>query len=91
MRLLSSKAEDWKSRVVSEAEQVLVRESAEAAQRTNEVQEGMNKQFQARWREADAQLRDTYESKQCSRTTQLACSEVNWNTSNILQMNDACN
>ena len=36
VRLLSSEAKDWNSRVVSEAEQVLVKESAEAAHRTNE-------------------------------------------------------
>ena len=47
MRVLSSEAKDWKSRVVSEAEQVLCRESAEAAQRATEVQEAMDKQFQA--------------------------------------------
>ena len=43
MRLLSSEGKDWKSRVVSEAEQVLHREVAEAAQRATEVQEAMDK------------------------------------------------
>ena len=47
MHLLSSEAKDWKSRAESEAEQVLCRESAEAAQRAIEVQEATNKQFQA--------------------------------------------
>ena len=61
MRLLSSEAKHWKSRVVSEAEQALVKESAEAAQRATEVQETMDKQFQARWRQAEAQLRDMCE------------------------------
>ena len=41
MRLLSSEAKDWKSRVVSEAEQVLCQESAQAAQHATEVQEAM--------------------------------------------------
>ena len=50
MRLLSSEAKDWKSRVASEVEQALCRESAEAAHKTNEVPEAMDKQFQARWR-----------------------------------------
>ena len=34
MRLLSSEAKDWKSRVVMETEEVLCRESAQAAQQT---------------------------------------------------------
>ena len=51
MRLLSSEAKDWKSRVVSEAEQVLVQESAKTEQRTNEVRGNMDKLFQTRWRE----------------------------------------
>ena len=62
MRLLSSEAKDWKSRVVSEAEQVLCRESAEAAHHATEVQEAMDKQFQARWRQAEAELRDLCKS-----------------------------
>ena len=45
MRLLSSEAKDWKSRMVSETEQVLLRESPEAARRTTEVQETTGKQF----------------------------------------------
>ena len=36
-RLLSSEARGWKSRVVSETEQILCRKSAEAAQRATEV------------------------------------------------------
>ena len=61
VHLLSSEAKDWKSRVVSEAEHVLCKESAEAAHRTIEVQEAMDKQFQARWRQAEAELRDMCE------------------------------
>ena len=48
MRLLSSEAKDWKSSVVTEAEQVLCQESAQAAQDAAENQEAMDKQFQAR-------------------------------------------
>ena len=73
MRLLSSEAKDWKPRVVSEAEQVLVREPAGAAQRTTEVQEAMDKQFQVRWREAETQLMDVRESNS-SQVQQLAAS-----------------
>ena len=61
MRLLSSEAKDWKSRAVSEAEHVLVKESTEAAQKATEVQEAMDKQFQARWRQTEVQLRDLCE------------------------------
>ena len=64
MRLLSSEADliHLKSRVVSEAEQVLCKESAEATHRTPEVPKAMNKQFQARWRQAEAEFRDMCDS-----------------------------
>ena len=62
MRLFSSEAKDWKSSVVSEGEPLLVKESAEAAQKATEVQEAIDKQFQARWRQAEAQPRDMCES-----------------------------
>ena len=39
MRLLSSEAKDWKSRVVAETEEVLCRESAQVAQQATETQE----------------------------------------------------
>ena len=42
MRLLSSEAKDWKSRVVTEAEKVLCRESAQIAQQATEAQEAMD-------------------------------------------------
>ena len=69
MRLGSSEAKQWKSRVVSEAEQVLCRESAEAAQRTTEVQKTMDKRFQTRWRQAEAELRDLRESNSAEAQT----------------------
>ena len=53
MRLLSSEAKDWKSRVVTETEEVLCRESAQAAQQATETQEAMD---QAKWRQAEADL-----------------------------------
>ena len=49
MRLLSSEAKDWKSRVVTEAEEVLCRESAQAAQQATEVQEAMDQHYKAKW------------------------------------------
>ena len=56
LRLLSSEAKDWKSRVVTETEQVLCQESAQAAQHATEIQEAMDKQFQTRWRQAEAEF-----------------------------------
>ena len=47
MRLLSSEAKDWKSRVVTEAEEVLSRK-CQTAQHATETQEAMNRQYQAR-------------------------------------------
>ena len=56
MKVLSSETKDWKSRVVTETEQVLCQESAQAAHHATELQEAMDKQFQARWRQAEAEL-----------------------------------
>ena len=39
MRLLSSEGKDWKSRVVTETEEVLCLESAQVAQQATETQE----------------------------------------------------
>ena len=49
MRLLSSEAKDWKSRVVTEAEEVLCRESSQIAQQATEAQEAMDQHYKARW------------------------------------------
>ena len=88
MRLLSSEANQWKSRVVNEAEQMLVRESAETAHRTTEVQKTMDKQFQTRWKEAKAQLRDMRESNSAlARQRSKASLQQNGNC--VLQMRDA--
>ena len=57
MRLLSSEAKDWKSRVATEAEEVLCRESAQAAQQATEAQEAMDQHYKAKWRQAEADLK----------------------------------
>ena len=56
MRLLSSEAKDWESRVVTEAEVVLCRESAQAAHQATEAQEAMDQHYKAKWRQAEADL-----------------------------------
>ena len=60
MRLLSSEAKDWKSRVVTETEEVLCRESAQAAQQATETQEAMDQHYKAKWRQAEADLKALY-------------------------------
>ena len=60
LRLLSSEAKDWKSRVVTEPNK-RCQESAQAAQHGTEVQEAMDEQFQDRWKQwkqTEAELRD---------------------------------
>ena len=56
MRLLSSEAKDWKSRVVTEAEEVLCRESAQFAQQATKAQEAMDQHYKAKWQQAEADL-----------------------------------
>ena len=72
MRLLSSEAKDWKSRVVTETEQALCEETAQAAQHATVVQKAMDKQFQARWRQAEAKLRDLCKSNRAQVQTLAA-------------------
>ena len=62
MRLLSSEAKDWKSRVVTEAEEVLCRESAQVAQQATKAQEAMDQHYKAKRRQAEADLRDLCQS-----------------------------
>ena len=57
MRLLSSEAKDWKSSVVTEAEEVLCRESAQTAQQATEAQEAMDQHYKAKWQQAEADLK----------------------------------
>ena len=56
MRLLSSEAKDWKSRVVTEAKEVLCRESAQMAHQATEAQEAMDQHYKAKWQQAEADL-----------------------------------
>ena len=63
MRLLSSEAKDWKSRVVTEAEEVLCRESAQMAQEATEAQEAMDQHYKAKWQQAEADLTALCQSK----------------------------
>ena len=56
MRLLSSEAKDWKSRVVTEAEEVLCRESAHMAHQATEAQEAVDQHYKAKWQQAEADL-----------------------------------
>ena len=57
MRLLSSEAKDWKSRIVTEAEEVLCRESAQVAHQATEAQEAMDQHYKAKWRQAETDLK----------------------------------
>ena len=57
MRLLSSEAKDWRSRVVTEAEEVLCRESAQMAQDATEAREAMDQQYKAKWQQAESDLK----------------------------------
>ena len=56
MRLLSSEAKDWKSRVMTEAEQVLCQESAQMAQQAHEAQAAVDQHYKAKWQQAEADL-----------------------------------
>ena len=57
MRLLSSEAKECKSRVVTEAEEALCRESAQAAHQSTEAQEAIDQHYKAKWRQAEANLK----------------------------------
>ena len=65
MRLLSSEVKDWKSRVVTEAEEMLCRESAQAAEQATETQEAMDQHYKAKWRQAEADLKALMSIQQC--------------------------
>ena len=62
MRLLSSEARNWKCRVVTEAEELLCRESAQVAQQATKTQEAMDQHYKAKWRQAKADLRSLCQS-----------------------------
>ena len=57
MRLLSSEAKDWKSSVVTEAEEVLCHESAQIALQATEAQEVMDQHYKAKWQQAEVDLK----------------------------------
>ena len=57
MRLLSSEAKDWQSRVMTEAEEVLCRESAQMAHQATEAQEAMDQHYKAKWQQAETDLK----------------------------------
>ena len=54
---------------MTDAEQALCQESAQAAQHATEVQEAMDKQVQAQWRQAEAELRDLCKSNSAQAQT----------------------
>ena len=56
MRLLSSEAKDWKSKVATKPKKCC-RESAQAARQTTEAQEAMDQHYKAKWRQAEADLK----------------------------------
>ena len=62
MRLLSSEAKDWKSRVATEAEEVPCRESGQVAHQATEAQEAMDQHCKAKWRQAEADLKGLCQS-----------------------------
>ena len=74
MRLLSSEAKDWKSRVVTEAEEVLCRESAQTAQQATEAQEAMDQHYKARWRAGRSRPQSSMSIQQCP--SAVSCLQV---------------
>ena len=72
MRLLSSEAKDWKSRVVTETEEVLCRESAQVAHQTTKTQEAMDQHYKTKWRQAEADLKALCQSNS-AQVQSLAC------------------
>ena len=53
---MGCKSACWKSRVVTEAEQVLRHESAQIAQQATEAQEALDQHKKAKWQQAQADL-----------------------------------
>ena len=93
IRLLNSETKKWKSRVFSEAEQVLCLEPAEAAQRATELQKTWINIFKL---DGDKLKQN---SEMCVNQTALKyrplrrdCERVSWNTSSYrLHKRDSCN
>ena len=87
MRLLSSEAKDWKSRVVTEAEEVLCRESAQMAHQATEAQEAMDQHYKAKWQQAEADL--TALCKSNSAQVQSFASKMHETNAEHQQLHDA--
>ena len=87
MRLLSSKAKDWKSRVVTEAEEVLCRESAQMAHQATEAREAMDQHYKAKWQQAEADL--TAQCKSNSVQVQSFASKMHETNTEHQRLHDA--
>ena len=87
MRLLSSEAKDWKSRVVTEAEEALCRESAQMAQQATEAQEAMDQHYKAKWQQAEADLTALCQSN--SAQVQSFASKMHETNAEHQQLHDA--
>ena len=82
MRLFSREAKEWESRVISETERAI------------EVQEAMDKQFQVRWRQAEAELRDLCQSNSVQIlifAARVRESELEHQQLHTAQKRDSCN
>ena len=92
MHLLSSEAKDWKSRVVTEAEEVLCREGAQIAQQATEAQEAMDQHCKAKWRQAEADLKALCQSNSAQvQSFASKLHETNEERSYILHKRDSYN
>ena len=87
MRLLSSEAKDWKSRVVTEAEEVLCRESAHMAHQATEAQEAMDQHYKAKWQQAETDLKALCKSN--SAQVQSFASKMHETNAEHQQLHDA--
>ena len=87
MRLLSSEAKDWQSRVVTEAEQVLCRENAQMAHQATEVQEAMDQHYKAKWQQAETDLKTLCKSN--SAQVQSFASKMHETNAEHQQLHDA--
>ena len=87
MRLLSSEAKDWRSRVVTEAEEVLCRESAQMAQDATEAREAMDQQYKAKWQQTESDLKAICQSN--SAQVQFFASKMHETNVEHQQLHDA--
>ena len=87
MHLLSSEVKDWKSRVVTEAEEVLCRESAHLAHQATEAQEAMDQHYKAKWQQAETDLKTLCKSN--SAQAQSFASKMHETNAEHQQLHDA--